>query len=296
MRRFCVSSTVLLLGCSLAFASSDLVSNHPDAARISLPAGARFQEPLIATAPTTKAEDSALTQALDAYARRTAPDDLSALEGFVRQHPGSAWNIALETNLGLLDYHFGYFTRAIAEWDAAWSQGKDLKDPRSKAMVDRALGELIRMNLSAGHVDRVEALLKEIGARPVTGSATESVNDAKDALWMLQNHPESSTLCGPEALKNLLMSLGSTREQVGFLDNFHAGSKGVSLSELAQLADQAKLDYDVVFRQSEQAIPVPSIVHWKFWPLLRYCRRSQRQVSRTGPRVSARSVGDARCA
>ena len=120
------------------------------------------------------------------------------------------------------------------------------------------------MNLRAGHVDRVEALLKEIGSRPVSGSATESVDDAKDALWMLHNHPEASTLCGPTALKNLLVSLGSTQEQVAFLDKYHAGRKGVSLSEMAQLANQAKLDYDVVFRQSEQPVPVPSIVHWKF--------------------------------
>src|SRR5262249_48131759 len=28
--------------------------------------------------------------------------------------------------------------------------------------------------------------------------------------------------------------------------------------------DQAKLDYGIVFRQSEQPVPVPSIVHWKF--------------------------------
>ena len=144
MRRLRLSAHVLLLGCSLASASTSSVSHHSDAtSHFSLPAGTHFSEPIIATAPTTKAEDSALAKALDTYSKRTSPEDLSALESYVQQHPGSGWDIALETNLGLLDYHFGYFTRAIGEWDAAWNQGKDLKDPRSKAMVDRALGELL---------------------------------------------------------------------------------------------------------------------------------------------------------
>jgi len=153
MRRFCSCLVVLFWGCNLSVASTGSVSYHADASPRSLPAAAHFEELLLATAPTTTEEDAALTQAIDTYAKRTSPDDLSALKGYVGQHPGSGWNIALETNLGLLDYHFGYLTRTIVEWDAAWSQGKELKDPRSKAMVDRAVGELLRMNLRAGHVD-----------------------------------------------------------------------------------------------------------------------------------------------
>jgi hypothetical protein len=42
-----------------------------DSAQISFPAGIHFSEPIIATTPTTPAEDAALTQALDAYAKRT---------------------------------------------------------------------------------------------------------------------------------------------------------------------------------------------------------------------------------
>ncbi len=265
MSRFHLSLAVLSLGCSLAFASTSSVTRGEGPTQISLPAGTRFPEPIVATAPTTESEDSALTRALDTYTKRAFPDDLSALESYVRQHPGSGWDIALETDLGLLDYHFGYLTRAIGEWDAAWSQGKDLKEPRAKALVDRAFGELLAMNLRTGHFERVEALLKEVDSRSVFGSAIESVDQATAALLMLRNHPEESLqLCGPEALRSLLASAGATPKQLAVLNGYRSPPSGESLSQLAQLANEAALDYDLVFRKIGQPVPVPSIVHWKF--------------------------------
>ena len=156
-------------------------------------------------------------------------------------------------------------SRAIGEWNAAWSQGKVLKEPQAKALVDRAFGELLALNLRTGHFERVDVLLKEVGSRPVSGSAAVSVDQATAALSMLRNHPEeSSQLCGPEALRSLLASVGATPKQLTILNGYHSPSNGESLSQLAQLANRAALDYDLVFRRRGQPVPVPSIVHWKF--------------------------------
>src|SRR5262249_6500600 len=39
--------------------------------------------------------------------------------------------------------------------------------------------------------------------------------------------------------------------------------RGVSLAEVAALAAQARLPYRLVFRETGQPIPIPSVVHWK---------------------------------
>ena len=65
------------------------------------------------------------------------------------------------------------------------------------------------------------------------------------------------------ALKNLLLSQGAKPDKVAFLENYRSGIRGVSLEQVGQLAEQAKLSHEIVFRETGQPVPVPSIVHWK---------------------------------
>jgi hypothetical protein len=74
---------------------------------------ARLPEPLVATAPTTPAEDLALAHALMAYGQRGRPDDTTSLTDFLSRFPHSGWAPALLTNLGLTYLHHGYFSRAL---------------------------------------------------------------------------------------------------------------------------------------------------------------------------------------
>src|SRR5262249_50069289 len=48
-----------------------------------------------------------------------------------------------------------------------------------------------------------------------------------------------------------------------FIESVRSGPHGVSLAEVAHLAERAKLHYQLVFRDRNQPIPVPSIIHWK---------------------------------
>src|ERR1700690_1550691 len=52
---------------------------------------AHFAEPLVARAPTTPAEDLALSQALTSFRRRSTPDVVSALTAFLSRYPHSGW-------------------------------------------------------------------------------------------------------------------------------------------------------------------------------------------------------------
>src|SRR5260370_27823253 len=221
------------------------------------------EEPLVATAPTSPAEDHALRAAIQAYQGQASPDDFRVLQVFLAEYPRSGWRVALLTNLGLSYYHYGYFSKAIDAWEQAWRAGRSAAEPSAKALVDRAVGELARMHGRLGHAQELETLFADIGERPVSGPATEAIQGAREALWLFHNDPGVSYLCGPMALKNLLLFQGRPLEQVEFLSEVRSGTNGVSLAEVARLAGKAKLPHRLIFRDAGQPIPVPSIVHWK---------------------------------
>ena len=236
---------------------------HRSMAREATDLATGFVEPLVATKPTTQKEDRELRRAVALYQRRSNPDDFRSITTYLSAHPNSGWRAALLTNLGLTYLHYGYFSRAIDAWEEAWRAGRDATDLRAKALVDRAVGELVRLHAQLGHVDRVASLLHEIGDRPITGSATEAVQTARDTLWVMRNDPRHLYLCGPMALRTLLLGRGAPYEEVRFLDRYRTGPKGVSLAEVARLAELAKLPYQPIFRKPDEPVPIPSVVHWK---------------------------------
>jgi hypothetical protein len=132
-----------------AFASGALRdSAKPD--MIAQLAAAHLPEPLVRTAPTRRAEDRALLRALSEYEKRAEPDDFISLTGFLKAHPHSGWGVSLSTSLGLSYLHYGYFSRALDAFAAAWREGKDAQGTRSKAEVDRAVGELALLHARLG--------------------------------------------------------------------------------------------------------------------------------------------------
>jgi hypothetical protein len=167
------------------------------------------------------------------------------------------------TNLGISYRHYGYFSRALAAWEEAWREGKPATAGRGRALVDRAVGELVRLRAQLGHQQRLATLLDEIGNRPVSGPATEMVQEGRETLWVMRADPKHLYLCGPTALKMLMLAQHASLEQVKFLNKVQAGPNGTSLAEVAALAKEAKLPYEAVFRKPGGEVPVPSIVHWK---------------------------------
>ncbi len=222
-----------------------------------------FAEPLMATAPTTLVEDRVFARTLARYDRRRRVDDLSALRKYLARFPHSGWRVSLLVNLGLEYKHYGYLSRALDSWESAWREGKSVSGPYPKALVDRAVGELALLHAELGHPDRVKALLDEIGDRPVANPGGEWVQKARETLWVMQNDPKHVYLCGPLALKFLMIENAATSEQVKFVNRYHAGPKGVSLADVSRLANDAKVALAPVFRNLDQPIPAPSIVHWK---------------------------------
>lgn len=253
---------MLIIACFAIPAQADETVNdvRTELSRVS---AMQFAEPLIPASATTLEENEALLNAIHLYQVKTNDDDYHALTDFLSTYPNSAWQIALQTNLGLSYYQAGRFSMAIDAWEDAWRLGKSVTEPQAKALVDRALGELMRMHARIGHAERLTELFAEMGDRAVTGSATEAVAGAREGLWMMEHEPGIAYLCGPMALKNLLLSQGASPKQVQFLSDYRSGIHGVSLTEVGQLAKKAKLAYTLIQRDRTQPVPVPSVVHWK---------------------------------
>jgi RHS repeat-associated protein len=224
---------------------------------------AHLPEPIFATRPTDVGEDRALREALAAYARRANPEDISSLTRFVAAYPQSGWSAGVWTNLGLSYLHYGYFSQALDAWQRAWVAGKDGSDPQARALVDRSVGELARLQASLGHNEELAQLFDQIRDRAVTGSATEGIQVAREELTLAKKDPAHLFLCGPTALRMLMLTMHATPESIEFLRFYKAGEKGTNLAELERLATKAHLDHHLVFRQAGQDVPVPSIVHWK---------------------------------
>lgn len=257
----CASS---LLGLGTAYAAVETAQHAtPIPSTAAAIRAAPFAEPLIATKPTTDTEDRALLAALAAYEQRKAPDDFSALLKFLADHPQSGWVAGLRTNLGLGYLHYGYFSRADEEWQKAWVAGKAASSPAARAMVDRAIGERARLLASLGQFDKLAALFAQIGARPITGSATESIQTAREQLTLVKKDPRHLFNCGPLALRALLQAQGFATKDAYPLTYYNAGPNGTSLAEVAKLAQDYKLGYRLIFRQPGQPIPDKAIVHWK---------------------------------
>jgi len=230
-----------------------------------------LEEPLVATGATTHQQDADLDAALAAYhaaPQRLGPqadfaDYAKPLVAFIAAHPTSNWNAALYLNIGLGYFHAAYYSRTFEYFENAWQLGRNATTPQATLMADRAVGELAEMHARLGHAKELEALFADLGDRPIGGPAVQMLQSAREGLGAFHYRPEISYLCGPAALRAILVSLRASPQQVRIANDARSGVHGFSLQQLAQLADDAGLKFKLVYRKPGQPIPVPSIINWK---------------------------------
>ena len=163
-------------------------SGVPNTFRVTPPLHpALFAVKLVRTSATTAAEDHALSEALAAYAQRTAPDNFDSLTDFLNKYPKSGWAPALLTNIGLSYFNEGYFSLAMANWKQAFELGKNSTDPYGRALVDSAIGDLASAYSDFGQIDKLKALVAEIKGRPISGPAGEMIENAEDDIAILHD-------------------------------------------------------------------------------------------------------------
>jgi len=222
-----------------------------------------FEEPLVPVGDKpTAAENSALAGALLRYAKRSGPDDFSALTDFLQQHPQSPWAAALLTDLGLEYYNTAHYSLAMDAWSNAWALAGKATDAKSMALVQRAFGELLRMNSRLGRLVEIERLLNSLGNYPGTGPASQRIVDAREVLWNMKNRPEIAFRCGPLALRSICIASNLDGAKDAEIQKTASTQRGCSLPQVAGLSRKIGLNYQMAFRNSGDFV-VPSVVHWK---------------------------------
>lgn len=220
-------------------------------------------EPLVVTRQTTDSEDHALSLALAAFRNRSNPSDLSSLTGFLAVYPHSGWASALWANVGLVYLHDGYFSHALNAFQQSWAEGDNATSSEGRALVDHSIGDLADLEAHLGHVDDLRNLFAQVGDRKISGSATEAIQTAREMLTLAGDNQSHIFNCGPLALRALMIALHTNPDTLSFLQYYKPGPQGTSLTDLGELADRLKLDYRFIRREPGQAVPMPSIVHWK---------------------------------
>lgn len=223
-----------------------------------------FQEPLVPMGPTSVGENAALLHAVKQYKSEHGLPQLSTLNAFLARYPHSEWRVALLTNEGLIDYSEGYFDRAIAAYGEAWRLGRSATGRKQTALVDRAFGELIRMQARLGHAEPIAALLKQLKGRHLVGIAAAWTAGARQGLAEMRTDPGIAYLCGPMAVKNVLLALHPHSPKAAILEAFRSGPHGVDFATVAKLAKKVGLDYRMAYRRNpDTPLPLPAVVHWR---------------------------------
>jgi RHS repeat-associated protein len=223
-----------------------------------------FPEPLVSFGqPTTPGENTALAQAITHYLQPGTGGDLTVFTDFLAKYPQSAWAASLHLNLGLSYFATAYFSKAFTEYAAAWALSKTATDQHGRAIGDRSIAELLRLNARLGRYDVLEKLFNEIGNRPFHGNTMELVAGARSGFALMQQRPENAFRCGPAALDRILAHQNKT---VGFnqtLMTSRSTRQGMSLTQVWKLAHEVGLDYQMAKRAPGAAVIAPAVVNWK---------------------------------
>lgn len=221
-------------------------------------------EPLVPTLATpSKEENSNLAECLSAFKLRTRSDDFSALEDYLATNPESPWRLAVATNLGLIQYGSGYFSRCIVSFQLAWDAGKDASDLRAKALADRAAGEYVKMLARLGRQEELKAFLEQVKDRQFIGQANESILSGIEGYKTMEIRPEVSFRCGPLALSRILASQQSPKAVDMLIVNSRSSRQGMSLSEVAEISAKLGMNYQPAKRSPGAEFILPSVTHWK---------------------------------
>ena len=221
-----------------------------------------FEEPLVPMgAEPTPGENADFAAALTAFAECGAPDDFSALTEFLDAHPRSPWNGALLTNLGLIYYRRGYYSRALQAWESASAVAMIVTDPAQKPLADRAIGELAYLLAKIGRVSELDALLQSVEHRGFCGPATEKIGGARAGLAEMRNRPEVSFRCGPLALHRIMLAVHPEDPHTELIAACESTPSGFSLNQVDELSRQLGLHYQMAFREPGAELAVPSVAH-----------------------------------
>ncbi len=223
-----------------------------------------FAEPLVCAGEVHPEQTRALQQALQGL----HPDRLTSLESYLKAYPRSSWRGSIWLNLGLIYRRSGYSRRSLGAFQKAWDSLRASTEPDAKALADRAFGEYCMTLSYLGKYEVLEHLLKQAGSRTFSGSSTESIACAREALQSMKQMPQRSFRCGPLALNKLCRSYPFGKQDLArkaavLIDQCLSTNKGTSLEIVFRLSQRCHMGYQMAFRSPGSPVMTASVLHWK---------------------------------
>jgi RHS repeat-associated protein len=213
--------------------------------------------------PPTEAESIELWEAFGAGHYKSFDDAVPGLESFIKTHPNSAWVPSLRANMGVYYRQSGYFTFALADWQASWNSTREMTDYKSQMVADYALVNWLQLLASLGRTDTMKELFDETSNRKILGQFFNSYQNSKGAYNTMQEHPEIAYRCGTYALNAVAQVLYRTNYFKQIWEQ-PSPSTGFSLADLVTLSVKNNLNMIAVERPTDDNhLVIPSVVHWK---------------------------------
>jgi hypothetical protein len=234
--------------------------------------GARIlQQPLRTRGKLDEAARATLREKLSAYAQRGGPFEYANVELLDDQLAAlgdSPVRPSLLLEKAQLLRRKGHFIAAEETYAGLWEQAKNRSDAEGRRIAETALKDYLRLLIGLGRREKIAEILDEVGSRTLGGAVGEAYTQAREALWFFNNRAERNVFCGFSAANAVCVPLG----QRPIFPDVHDGEEkrtfirdGLSLFELRAHSHEAGGNLRIVKRAAESdAIPAPSVIHWKF--------------------------------
>ena len=166
---------------------------------------------------------------------------------------------------------------------------KDAKEPRAKALADRAAGELALMYARLGLAEKLQTHLASLEGRTIVGSATEQIAGARQGLWTMRHVPGIAFRCGPLALDRIRANADPNLAGHQYIQGAHSTTNGFSLSQLQQLSRDLGMAYVMAFREPGAPVILRAVVHWKVGHFAALLRQDGKQYLVQDPTFGSRN-------
>jgi YD repeat-containing protein len=208
----------------------------------------------------TAEENTALKNALLSWESDITHENFQPLIDFAAQNPTSPWTPSVLSNLGRLTYDRGMFSETLEYLETAWNQAKTTSGPLSGAIAAQYTGILARV----GRMEDLERVINETSAITLADSSRVMVEQAKEALWIMENQPEGAFSCGPYALKKLHELKTNGEQNFDVITKDRATKTGFNLKSLEEIsASQLGMPLQAVRRTPGTPLVFPCVAHWK---------------------------------
>lgn len=214
---------------------------------------------IVKTPKPTAAEQLAYDEAYAAFTQN--PSDVSALKSFLKKWPTGINAVSAHNTVSSVYYQQGLLADYLANGRSAWEAAKDL-DPSHDVLANRSFADYSWALSFFGKRDELGELLTSIENREITSHAPAFLR-AQESMASMVDNTENSHLCGPHSLFCILQEQGNETPDQVFETGAKSTEQGMNFAQVAEIAAEVGMPFQVARAEGATAVPVPSVISWK---------------------------------